>query len=333
LGFFPPIWHWTDTFKARIESSIDENSLERDWSSQPDANDGIASVTDPAALRAVLDEGDCCFQDWAKRAQNKHDPSAWEEGFKAGETAKTRCPYSVGTTQAWWWSSGRVEGDAKRQGLSYSRLASPTREFAGVIRLLRDVHQLLAEQKPLRASIILDLTSRLSRSKNWENLPAPLYERKRILDEVLLHFCYAMGQPKGLRGFAKAAQVYVANDWMYDRWLTKLLAHAMLSKLLSTVNESTKPLYRWYVGLSVVGGLVCLASTTVGVFIIVVTVLWAVVALTRIGNAQSELDRIIVEVEEDCFAGGVLAERLERLNSPRLQIPSILVELLRVQRC
>jgi hypothetical protein len=54
----------------------------------------------------------------------KHDPKAWEEGFKAGESRvriPLRCPYPAGTTQAWSWHSGHVEGDAKREGYSYSR--------------------------------------------------------------------------------------------------------------------------------------------------------------------------------------------------------------------
>ena len=54
----------------------------------------------------------------------KHDPKAWEEGFSAGESRvriPLRCPYPAGTTQAWPWHSGHVEGDAKRQGYSYSR--------------------------------------------------------------------------------------------------------------------------------------------------------------------------------------------------------------------
>ena len=54
----------------------------------------------------------------------KHDPKAWEEGFSAGENPARiplRCPYPAGTTQAWSWHSGHVEGDAKRQGYSYSR--------------------------------------------------------------------------------------------------------------------------------------------------------------------------------------------------------------------
>src|SRR5438876_9012128 len=42
----------------------------------------------------------------------KHDPKAWEEGFKAGESAAripVRCPYPAGTTAAWSWHSGYVE--------------------------------------------------------------------------------------------------------------------------------------------------------------------------------------------------------------------------------
>ena len=54
----------------------------------------------------------------------KHDPIAWEKCFAAGESGtKTalRCPYLAGTTAAWSWRSGYIEGDAKLQGYSYSR--------------------------------------------------------------------------------------------------------------------------------------------------------------------------------------------------------------------
>ena len=54
----------------------------------------------------------------------KQDPKAWEEGFEAGERkvrTPVRCPYSAGTTQAWSWHSGYIEGDAKRQGYGHSR--------------------------------------------------------------------------------------------------------------------------------------------------------------------------------------------------------------------
>ena len=60
----------------------------------------------------------------------KHDPIAWEEGFAAGERRTRtvlRCPYSPGTTAAWSWHSGYIEGDAKRQGYSYSRGTLPPR--------------------------------------------------------------------------------------------------------------------------------------------------------------------------------------------------------------
>ena len=64
----------------------------------------------------------------------KHDPKAWDEGFKAGESSArlpARCPYPAGTTAAWSWHSGYVEGDAKRQGYSYSRGALPKEPPSG----------------------------------------------------------------------------------------------------------------------------------------------------------------------------------------------------------
>jgi hypothetical protein len=46
---------------------------------------------------------------------------AWDEGFKAGETSPiARCPYPPTSIEAWSWYSGWIEGDAKRQGYSYS---------------------------------------------------------------------------------------------------------------------------------------------------------------------------------------------------------------------
>jgi hypothetical protein len=59
----------------------------------------------------------------------EQDPKAWEEGFKAGEERKTRCPYPKGSREVWSWSSSWVEGGAKRQGFSYSRGAKPNREL------------------------------------------------------------------------------------------------------------------------------------------------------------------------------------------------------------
>ena len=60
-----------------------------------------------------------------KKVVLKQDPKAWDEGFTAGEKASSKCPYPAGSTEAWSWYSGQVEGDAKRQGFSYSRGAKP----------------------------------------------------------------------------------------------------------------------------------------------------------------------------------------------------------------
>ena len=58
------------------------------------------------------------------RSMLKHDTKAWEEGFKAGEISvriPVRCPYPAGTTAAWSWHSGYIEGEAKSRGYSYGR--------------------------------------------------------------------------------------------------------------------------------------------------------------------------------------------------------------------
>jgi len=62
------------------------------------------------------------------------DSKAWDEGFKAGEISRglaVTCPYAPGSTEAFSWCSGFIEGDAKRQGYSYTREA---RDFSGDLR-------------------------------------------------------------------------------------------------------------------------------------------------------------------------------------------------------
>ncbi len=51
-----------------------------------------------------------------------HDRRAWNEGFAAGERGVLyfRCPYPARSKQSWSWSSGHVEGKAKRDGYEYS---------------------------------------------------------------------------------------------------------------------------------------------------------------------------------------------------------------------
>ena len=53
------------------------------------------------------------------------DSKAWDAGFNAGERgplkAINRCPYPPLTIESHSWHSGFIEGEAKRQGYSYSR--------------------------------------------------------------------------------------------------------------------------------------------------------------------------------------------------------------------
>jgi HAMP domain-containing protein len=290
LGFAPPIWHRTDEFIARIESSIDETSLERERSCL--LGQGALLLTDPEALRVVIGEAEDSFQRWAKRARN-------------------------------------------------------TQEFDEVIQQLRKIRELLVENKPVQASMILNLTGQMWCCRNWERLPEPLYERKMALDGVLRDVGLSRERPKllaldgwpasfaaGSRSFslANAAQAYVENDWMHTRWLTTLLARDMLFNLRSPMKAREEKCARWSVRLSVAGGVLGLFPTTriLGVVSFLVGVGIGVAAAVWVGSALPELDRIIGEVESGFYSGRVLADRLERLSPSRCDVPSVLTGVLRV---
>lgn len=50
------------------------------------------------------------------------DGNAWNRGFWDGELGLPlrSCPYDVGTTERWSWSSGYIEGKAARKGYAAS---------------------------------------------------------------------------------------------------------------------------------------------------------------------------------------------------------------------
>jgi ribosome modulation factor len=56
------------------------------------------------------------------------DDAAWSAGYAAGLGGKSKpCPYPAGSSQSLSWSSGLIEGKAKRdQGFRRPRLAKPT---------------------------------------------------------------------------------------------------------------------------------------------------------------------------------------------------------------
>ena len=58
------------------------------------------------------------------------DGDAWNQGFYDGEEGKPQhsCPYPVGSTEGWSWSSGYIEGKAARHGYAASRPTSPHQE-------------------------------------------------------------------------------------------------------------------------------------------------------------------------------------------------------------
>lgn len=291
LGFAPPIWHRTDEFIARIESSIDETSLERERSCL--RGQGALLLADPEALRVVIEEAEDSFQRWSKRARD-------------------------------------------------------TQEFDEVIQQLRKIRELLVENKPVQASMILNLIGQMWCCRNWERLPEPLYERKMALDGVLREVGLSRERPKLLaldgwpasfaaesrsRSLAEAAQAYVENDWMHTRWLTTLIARDMLFNLRSPMKAREEKCSRWSVRLSVAGGVLGLFPITriLGIVSFLLGVGIGVAAAAWVGSALPELDRIIGEIESGFYSGRVLADRLERLNPSRCDVPSVLTGVLRVQ--
>jgi hypothetical protein len=46
----------------------------------------------------------------------RQNARSWHEGYRAGQhmAGLTNCPYPVGTSESWSWSSGYIEGKAAR---------------------------------------------------------------------------------------------------------------------------------------------------------------------------------------------------------------------------
>ena len=89
-----------------------------------------------------------------------HDPAAWDVGFAAGERGvfPFRCPYPATTRQAWSWSSGFIEGKAKRDGYEYSRGTRPPhnavhRDGAGSVQELLEGLEDDKGQLPVPAAV------------------------------------------------------------------------------------------------------------------------------------------------------------------------------------
>ena len=75
------------------------------------------------------------------------DGNAWNQGFRDGEEGKPLrfCPYDIGTTERWSWSSGYIEGDAARNGFKATLPCSP-------LRSRKDAPGAEADDVPLRVT-------------------------------------------------------------------------------------------------------------------------------------------------------------------------------------
>lgn len=232
---------------------------------------------------------------------------------------------------------GRVVEEAEEFFTRRARISQNTHELDCVIQLLIKIREQLVSQKPIQTATILDLTGAMWCGRNWQNLPEPLNERRTALDGVLREIGLARERPTigvvDSRSYtlAKAAQGYVANDWMHTRWMARILATDMLLNLQSALKDREKQLTRWWrnpYALVVGGLLLAYVAMPFGIALCIAGVL-GYVAQFRNLSTQSELERIITEVQSDFYSGRVLADRLEGLNRSRCDVPSILTEVLR----
>jgi hypothetical protein len=234
-----------------------------------------------------------------------------------------------------------VLDDAESCFRESAKRSQDTQEFDEAIQLLREVRDLVTENKPVPATVILKLIHKIWLDRNWERLPKPLYERKRILDRVLIDLCFRGDPSQPLletRAYSilSAAHTYVENTWMHTPWLTALIAREAVESLNSSVKERQRTLLRWRwhpftVGLA--GAILWEFLPSRRAMAILLFLVCIVQSLVGYRNEviQAKLGRISDDLHSDVHSGPVLAERLERLNSLAFRVPSIVIAVLRVR--
>lgn len=286
LGLRPPIWHMTDRFTNRIESSIGEANIEWAWScarGEVDEDSQILSLHDPEGFLQVAQEAESFLERRAKEARN-------------------------------------------------------TEEFDEVIHRLRMVRKPLVDQEPVRGSAITDLLCGLWLGRNWDRLPEELDKQRKALDGVLQDICLAIERPT-VAGFnsrplslSKAANAYIENDWMHTKWLTTQISRVMLADLGSTMEKSSKSYFKGTL-MSLAAGLAVgrLWDRAVGIMLGAAG-LWALAMGFWTSYTAVEIEQIGDALQSGNYDGGVLTDRLERLNRRfGCQIPSVLTGVLRAQ--
>jgi hypothetical protein len=232
---------------------------------------------------------------------------------------------------------GRVVEEAEAFFTRRASISQNTQELDCAIQLLIKIREHFVNQKPIQTAMILDLTGAMWCGTNWQSLPEPLNERRTALDGILREIGLARERPmigvvdSRSYSLAKAAQGYVTNEWMHTRWMARILASDMLRNLQSALKDRQKQLTRWWrnpYALVVAGVLLAYVAMPFGIALCIAGV-FGYVAQFRNLSTQSELERIINEVQSDFYSGRVLAERLEGLNRSRCDVPSILTEVLR----
>jgi hypothetical protein len=220
------------------------------------------------------------------------------------------------------------------------------REFDEAIQLLTTLQGIVAEDQPVRSSMVADLLAYFWVGRNWGRLEEPMNERRKALDRFIRRAGLAgdrwmtaehptIGDPVELRRYSllTAAQSYVTNSWMHTPWLTTVIACAMLSDLWVLLCKRERSLSRWWHHpLAFAGGGLILwdlaGLRSLGILFLAAAAV-EMIALWRVKSVRWRLAQISSEVSSGAYSGRVLAERLERLNGPTLGVPSVLPEVLR----
>lgn len=60
----------------------------------------------------------------------RQNARSWQEGYRAGQrrASLVDCPYTIGTSKSWSWSSGYIEGKAARLESCQHRI-DPNRKY------------------------------------------------------------------------------------------------------------------------------------------------------------------------------------------------------------
>jgi hypothetical protein len=167
-----------------------------------------------------------------------------------------------------------------------------------------------------------------------EELPYEKKVRKEQFDSILWRIEVRIPrQDESDRStdFAFLATEYLRAPWMHNRSLTERLAREVFKLLRKDVGKMAVP-PRWPASITAVAAAVFyyfwgMAMALLPVFLTLGLMLPIIYRAWEVNRLAREVDRVAREIEEDWFAGKILANRVERLYRFGT-VPSVLPALL-----